>query len=61
MINKWWKLLEGKKTYIGVALYFVLGGLLYLGIIGEKDTLIIGTWITAWTGFALRDSIRRIK
>ncbi len=60
-VKQWWKLLDGKKTYIGIALYFVIGGLLYLGIIDQKQAMEIGFFITAWTGFALRDSIRKLE
>lgn len=61
LVKKWWKALDGKKTFIGVALYFVIGGLLYLGLITEKEAMEIGFFITAWTGYSLRDGIRKLE
>lgn len=59
-IKNWWKMIDGNKTYIGVGLYFIVGGLLYLGLITEKEAVEIGFFITAWTGYSIRDAIKKI-
>ena len=60
-VKQWWKLLDGHKTHLGIIFYFIIGGLLYLGFITQKEAMEIGFFITAWTGFALRDSIRKLE
>ena len=61
IVKQWWEKIDGHKTHLGIALYFVMGGLLYLGMINEKQTMEIGFIITAWTGYAVRDAIRKLE
>ena len=37
------------------------GGLLYVGLITTKEAEYLGLFITAWTGYALRDAIKNLK
>ncbi len=56
-MGKLWSLLDGKKTYLGIAALFVLGGLLALNVIDQKTFEVAATFVSAWTGFSLRKAI----
>lgn len=56
-----WDKIDGYKTYIGVACYFAIGGALYLGLISEKDAVLLGTFVTGWTGYAIRTAIKKLE
>ena len=61
LVKTWWSLLDGHKTHIGLVLYVVVGGLLYVGLITTKEAEYLGLFITAWTGYALRSAISKIE
>lgn len=61
LIQQWWNELDGHKTHLGVALYFLIGGLLYLELITQKEAMEIGFFITAWTGYAVRSALKKLE
>ena len=59
MINTILSLLNGRKTYLGTALLFCVGGALYLGWINTQIAAALALIIGALTGAALRASISK--
>lgn len=55
------RFLDGKKTYIGAAALFILGGLLALNIIDQKTFESATVIVSAWTAYGIRDAIKGIE
>lgn len=55
------RLIDGKKTYIGIVALFILGGLKAVEVIDQSlyDTLLLA--LLGWTGYGLRDAIKKIQ
>ncbi len=50
------KILSGKKTYLGMIGWGVLGMLWSQGMVDDKVATTVGSILTAWTGIALRSA-----
>lgn len=51
------ELLQGKKTYIGIALLFILGGCRSLGIVDEQTYQSLLPMLIGGTAFGLRKAL----
>jgi hypothetical protein len=54
------KTLEGKKTYIGIIAFFILGGLKAINVIDDSTYAILIPIIGGWTAYGLRSAINKI-
>jgi len=59
MLKKIWKLIDGHKTHLGAISYGVLGILWSEGVCTDEQARLIGLLITAWTGYSVRDAIKK--
>ena len=55
-----WRFIDGYKTYAGLALIFVDGGLLALNIIDQKTFEVIATFAVTLTGVGYRHAISKL-
>lgn len=55
------KFLDGKKSFLGAAVLFVLGGLLALGVIDQKAFEAGAALVGGWAVYGLRDAIKKIE
>jgi hypothetical protein len=53
------KTLDGKKTYIGIALLFILGGLKAIGAVDENTYSTLLPFIGGLTAFGLRSALSK--
>lgn len=51
-------MLQGKKTYIGIAILFIAGGLKAIGFIDESMFQMIATLGAGVTAFGLRKAVK---
>jgi len=61
IIQKFWKIADGYKTKIGVAIIFVAGGLKALNKIDEETYKLLLTFGGAVSIYGLRDAIKKIE
>lgn len=54
------KALEGKKTYLGVIAFFILGGLRAINVVDETTYAILIPIIGGWTAYGLRSAINKV-
>lgn len=50
--------LNGKKTYIGVIVLFLLGGLKAIGVLDEGTYQVLLPIVAGWTAFGLRSAMK---
>ncbi len=50
--------LDGKKTYIGVIILFILGGLFQIGVIDQRTFEVLITLAGGFTAFGVRQAIK---
>ena len=59
MIKKIWNKLNGSKTFIGLAVYFVLGGLLQVGAIDQATFEQYRLYAEAIVGIGLLHKVQK--
>lgn len=59
MIEKLYEKTKGYKTLTGFVCAFVTGGLLYTGVIDQKQAEMLGVLVTAMISFGLGDRVGR--
>lgn len=50
--------LKGKKTYLGVIAFFILGGLKAIGWVDENTFQILLTVVGGWTAYGIHDAVK---
>ena len=54
-------MLNGKKSYLGAVALFVIGGLVYLGVLDQKTAESLAMAVGGFSVYALRDAVKKLE